>query len=230
MANKALLRRIAFLIFCFVFLAAIGFVGNWFYKFSYHVDQLNFNLKNSDSELALVELNNVKYFDGVTRKWKMGWFVDSYLLGRGRISLYDAQYDYLIGDYKKVAESRSLQNSVDYRAFHLIGSAKVRLLQAEYREEKNSETKKKLLEKLTKQMEEEASPIFKKAVENSPEFSFPDPNFSDRFNYDITSDENASKRTLEMMQPGKKILLGIPKDQKDETPGPGDKKPDGEKK
>ncbi|MDP3792965.1 MAG: hypothetical protein Q8Q89_04555 [bacterium] len=216
------LRRIAGSPIFLVVVIIVGIVNNYFYQFNYHRNQLHFYIVAGDDQLARAELNNVKYYDGLARKWKMGWFADRYLLNNEKIALYNGAYDYLIGAYQKVANSSTLEESNDYRADHMIGSAKVRLLQAKYREEKDPAVKKKLMAALVMQMLEDVSPYFKKAVELSPDFKFPDPNFNDRLNYDMTSDEDAAQRVIEAKQPDIKFILGIP----EELPGdePGNKK------
>ena len=219
MREKNVSRRIVVFSLMFVVAIVIGIVSDYFYQFNYHRNQLNFYIMTGDAESARAELNNVRYYDGLARKWKVGWFADRYLLNNESIALYNGAYDYLIGAYQKVVSSNTLEESNDYRAAHMIGSAKVRLLQAKYREEKNPALKKKLLEVLGKQILEDVSPYFKKAVELSPEFKFPDPNFNDRFNYDITSDEDAAQRAIEAKQPDIKFILGIPKELPGDEPG-----------
>lgn len=220
-------RRTVGLSLVFVIAIVAGIVGDYFYKFNHHRNQLHQYIVAGDNESARAELNNVRYFDGLARKWKMGWFADRYLLNNEKVALYNGAYDYLIGEYKKVADSFALEESNDYRSAHLIGIAKVRLLQAEYRQEKDPAAKKKLMETLVGKMIEDVSPYFKKAVELSPEFKFPDPNFSDRLNYDMTSDEDAAKKVIEAQQPSKKFILGIPQEPGDK---PGGRKPNEERR
>lgn len=228
MAEKSVARRVIGSILVLITAVAMGFVGDCLYQLNDRRNRLHLNIASGDREPSRAELNNVKYFDGLARQWKMHWFVAGrYLLNSDDAMLYEVIVDdYLVGDYKKVAESEQLRSSDDYRAAHLVGVAKVRLLQAEYREEKKPAAQKKLMEKLVQRMIDDVSPYFKKAVENSPDFEFPDPNFGDRFNYDLTSDRDAAKRLIENKKPARKFILGIPQLPGDEF---GDKKAPGEK-
>ncbi len=226
MAEKRKVFKFLSLFFLAVAGISVSFMGDYLYKFNYHRNQLNFYIANSEQQSALAELNNLKYFDSAARSWKLGWLVDRYLITEDNIIVYDAIVkDYMIQDYNKVAGSISLQGINNYQAFHLIGSAKVRILQARYRDEKDPKAKQKLMAVLVKEMMEDANEYFKKAVEASPNFSYPDPNFDDRWNYDITSDEESAKKVIENQQPGKKYILGIPEGLKS-----GDKNPRGEKR
>lgn len=212
MREKNRSRRIVGFSLMFIIVIVVGIVSDYFYKFNYHRNQLHLHIVAGDDQSARAELNNVRHFDGLVRKWKMSWFADRYLLNNDKIALYNGAYDYLIGEYRKITDSNTLEESNDYRAAHMIGSAKARLLQANYREEKDPAIKKKLMEELAVQMLEDVSPYFKKAVELSPEFKFPDPNFNDRLNYDMSSDKDAAQRVIEAKQPGKKFILGIPQE------------------
>jgi hypothetical protein len=216
MLKKGGIRRIAFFSSMLVLAVVAGIIGDYFYQFNYHRSQLHSHIIAGDDILARTELNNVRYYDGLIRKFKMGWFADRYFLNNEKIVLYNGAYDYLIGEYQKVANSSALGESSDYRAAHMIGSAKTRLLQAKYREEEDPEVKKKLIEELAVQMVEDVSPYFRKAVESSPDFKFPDPNFSDRLNYDMTSDKDSAQKVIESEQPGRKFILGIPNESGDE--------------
>jgi hypothetical protein len=205
-----------------------GFIGDFLYKFNSHSNQLHSYILNGNAELALTEFNNVKYFDGLSRNWHLGWLADRYLLNNDKVILYSGAYDYLIGDYVKVASSKSLEGVDDYRAPHMIASAKVRILQARYREEKEPEAKKKLAEELVRDMVDNVNPYFERAVEMSPAFSYPDPNYKDRWNYDISSDEGSAMKTLEAPPPGGRFILGIPQGGREEGEGddnsPGDRR------
>jgi len=204
-----------------ILIAVLGMlIGDCLFRLDYHRERLNFYLSGDDRESAQVELNNVKYFYVLARRWRVHWFGNSLLPSGEDLVLYEAMAaDYLVGDYKKIADSAVLRSSTDYRAAHLVGVAKTRLLQAEYRAERNKSAAKALKEKLAEQMVLDVSPYFKTAVENSPEFGFPDPNFIDRWNYDLTSDKSSAAKALEGIQPQPKYILGIPQQDGGDQPG-----------
>lgn len=207
----------------FVLLIAVlgTLIGDCLFRLDYHRERLNFYLSSDEQRLAQAELYNVKYFYVLARRWRVHWFGSSFLPSGEDLVLYEVMAtDYMVGDYKKVSESAVLRSSTDYRAAHLVGVAKARLLQAEYRAERNKSAAKALKEKLAEQMVLDVSPYFKTAVENSPEFGFPDPNFTDRWNYDLTSDKSSAAKALEGIQPQPKYILGIPQ-QQDEGDQPG---------
>ena len=209
--------------------AVLGsFMADCLFRLDYHRERLHFYLGSDDRESAQAELNNVKYFYVSARGWKVDWLGSRFLPSGEDLVLYEIMAtDYLIGDYKKVAESAVLRSSKDYRAAHLVGIAKARLLQAQYRAERKAPAAKAkaLKEKLSEQMVLEVSPYFKTAVENSPEFGFPDPNFADRWNYDLTSDKSSAARLLEGLLPQPKFILGIPQEEGGDQPGRGQSGP-----
>lgn len=188
-----------------------GFIGDFMHKFNNHRNRLHLYILNGDAELAKAEFNNLKYFDKTARDRRLGWFANRYLLNNDLVALYDGAIDYSVGDYGRVANSAALEQSGDYRAAHMIGSAKVRILQGRYRDEKNPAGRQKMVEELADEMVKDISPYFKKAVQLSPPFKYPDPNFNDRWNYDITSDKNSAKKILQPQIPPPKFILGIPK-------------------
>lgn len=192
------------------------------YQVKYHIGKLSFYIANEDAESARKEIENLKYFQGLSRRWYFERLANHYLFQE--FSLYEPAYYYLIGDYNRVIEL--LKYNDHYQASHMVGSAKFRQAKDEYATATTGRKKE-----LVRSVLEEINPHFKKAVENSPEFKFPDPNFDDRFNYDITSDEKSAQRALEAKMPGKKVILGIPREDKGQkkSKSPNGKKPKGEK-
>lgn len=211
-----------------VFLVTLGlliwFLSDFSYKVSLHTERLKFHLNNKDAESARKEIENLKYFHGVARKWRLERLADRYLFKD--FALYEPAYYSLIGDFDRVI--KLLANNEHYQASHVIGVAKFRKIKDNYGRARTQAERKKIVQSVI----DEVSPYFRKAVEDSPEFNYPDPNFDDRFNYDMTSDEKSAQAALASKPGGKKIVVGPPKqdDGKEKTKQPEGKKPDAEKR
>jgi len=182
-------------------IVVMGALSHYGYLVSHHLSRLELHLQTYDAEAARVELNNVRYLYGQTFRLGLDFLASRYIFRD--LEIYQARYDYLIGDYEKIKSS--LASSRDYRAAHLVGTAKFRQKQSEYKAAKDKETKNKIVEEVIRDI----NPDFRRALENSPAFGYLDPNFDDRWNYDITSDPESAARALAGEGPPKRILLGF---------------------
>jgi hypothetical protein len=217
MAQKSYRSTVAALVFSVIFLIVVG-IPSYFAADAFNIkDKLENALRNSDQQAVKKELYNLKYYSGLSKKLKLSWLADRYLLNDA--VLYEAAYQMIIGDNKEAVRMlEDMKN--DYRANHMMGIAKFRDIRAQYREAiktaKSKESKVAVAKLFADRLVNEVAPDFESAVRNSPEFVYPDPNFDDRYNYDLIADEASAMSALESQGPPQRVIL---KQEGDQTGG-----------
>lgn len=214
------MRNRRFLVAILLSVSFVLFVGLPSYVLSnyyYHLDTFSSHVRNRDVELARKELIGFDYFHAMAQRWKLSWLTDRYIFKEA--PLYNAAYDILMGDNKR-AISRLEDVKENYRADHIRGIARFRNSKDLYEVIKSDESKKSVL----KTASPEISRDFERAIRNGP-----DSNFDDRYNYDITSDEESLKRAFESQGLPRRFILGFEGGGK-EPAKPGGKKGDPRKR
>lgn len=210
MNNKVSPRRVVGAVVLMILAAALGVVAHFTAGYYSHLAAFSQHVRNREPELARVELNNLKWYYGKSKEYRFGWAADRWLFADSQ--LHEASYQFLIGDYNGAIGT--LKDRNDWQAYHLAGIARFRYLKGLYREAKTDKERAAVVQ----QTVNEAGALFKSAVEASPEFGYPDPNFDDRWNYDRLSTPQGAEAALKGPDPPARAILRRPGGQ----PRPGD--------
>ena len=159
-----------------------------------HLDALSYHVRNRDAAAARIELADVTAFYDRSRRWGMQWFADSYLFGDS--FLHQVAFSYFTGDYETIVAD--LEDKIDdHRASYLLGVAKFRLAQLRYRAiEGDSAAATRAKAEIVNEVLEEVNPDFERALRSDP-----GERFDYKWNYDLTSDPEATRRALEQLKP-----------------------------
>jgi hypothetical protein len=159
-----------------------------------HLDALSYHVRNRDAAPARAELADVTAFYDRSRRWGMQWFADSYLFGDS--FLHQVAFSYFTGDYETIVAD--LEDKIDDpRASYLLGVAKFRLAQLRYRAiEGDSAAATRAKAEIVNEVLEEVNPDFERALRSDP-----GERFDYKWNYDLTSDPEATRRALEQLKP-----------------------------
>ena len=155
-----------------------------------HIDALNAGLRSGNLRAAVTELDDVTRFYQASRSWGFQWIAD-YLFTDA--FLHRAASGYLAGDYDRVI--LDLDGKVDDpRAAHLLGCAKFRAAQRRYHEIAGRDARA-LAKKnaIIQEVMEMINPDFERAVRADRSGRF-----ADKWNYDLTSNADAVRRSLEV--------------------------------
>lgn len=199
-------------------------------EFSKHAEQFNFYLEMGDSVGTFRELEQMRYFYELSRKWKVQWLADRYLFRDAYH--YEVADIYQTRDWEKV--KAALKDRLDDPRSFPYGNAKFREAQIRYQAGSEEEALKMALEDVRADYERDLRNCLRAAAEYLE--------CVDRvWNYDLASDPDAAKDALG--QPTtipSKYILGPLKGNEDEEklsgrpPGPipplGSKKLDEEEK
>ena len=162
-------------------------------RFYAQLDLLSDSVRRGDFEQAEMELDQVTSFYESSRGWGLEWVADAYLFRDA--FLQQASYSYLTGDYETVV--RELADEVDDpRASYLLASAKFQVARQQYRaitdDDPDSETLKAAI---IEQVLDDVNADYERALrsDETDEFDY-------KWNYDLTSDPNATRRALEPLR------------------------------
>ena len=175
-------------------LIAVAVPSSTLGSFYLHLDELSYHVRNRDEAAARAELDEVTAFYDRSRRWGMQWFADSYLFSDS--FLHRAAFSYFTGDYENVVVD--LQDKIDdHRASYLLGVAKFRLAQLRYRAIEGSGAPAiRARAEIVNEVLEEVNPDFERALRGDP-----GERFDYKWNYDLTSDPEAVRRSLERFEP-----------------------------
>ena len=178
-------------VFALLFFVAVAMPSRTLAGFYGNLDALSDSVNRGDFSEAAAELDEVNAFYERSRGWGFQWFADSYLFRDA--FLQQASYNYLTGDF--VAVVRDLADEVDDpRASHLLASAKFQLARQRYHaidpEDPQAETIKVAI--ITEVLED-INADYERALRSDET-----DRFDLKWNYDLTSDAEATRRALEL--------------------------------
>jgi hypothetical protein len=179
------------LVLALLFLAAVALPARALARFYGHLEDLNDTIRRGDFQGAEAGLREVTAFYERSRRWGLQWVTDPYLFRDAFIQ--QAAYKYLIGDYEAVV--RDLADKIeDARASHLLASARFQLARRQYRaiapDDPGGEGRKAAI---IQQVLDEVSADYERALRRDT-----GDRFDLKWNYDLTSDADATRRALEV--------------------------------
>ena len=180
-------------VFAVIFLAIVALPARSLAGFYDHLDQLSDSVRRGDFEEAEAELEQVTSFYERSRSWGLQWVADVYLFRDA--FLQQASYSYLVADYETVV--RELADEVDdARASNLLAGAKFQLARKQYREiaddDPDGDTMKTAI---IEHVLDDVNADYERALrsDEADEFEY-------KWNYDLTSDPDATRRALEPLR------------------------------
>ena len=180
-------------VFAVVFLIAVALPARTLGTFYGHLEALSDSVDRSDFEQAQTDLDEVTAFYERSRDWGFQWLTDAYLFQDA--FMQQAAYNYLTGNYETVV--RDLADEIDDpRASHLLASAKFQLARQRYRaiadEDPAGEVQKAAI---IQEVLEDVNADYERALRGdaTDRFDF-------KWNYDLTSDPEATRRALEPLR------------------------------
>ena len=173
-----------------LFLIAVAVPSRGLAGFYDQLDSLSDSVRRGDFEQAEVDLSAVTTFYQDSRGWGLQWAADAYLFRDA--FLQQASYNYLTGDYEAVV--RDLADEVDDpRASYLLASAKFQLARQRYRaipdDAPEGEAQRQAI---IQEVLDQVNADYERALRGDL-----DGRFSYKWNYDLTSDPDATRRALE---------------------------------
>ena len=179
------------LVFALVFLAAVALPARALASFYGHLEELNDTIRRGDFKSAEAGLREVTAFYERSRRWGLQWMTDAYLFRDA--FMQRAAYNYLVGNYGAVV--RDLADKIDdSRASHLLASARFQLARQQYRAiAPNAPGAEGRKAAIIQQVLDEVSADYERALRSDTE-----DRFDLKWNYDLTSDAEATRRALEL--------------------------------
>ena len=178
------------LVLAVIFLVIVASPARSLAGFYDHLDLLSDSVSRGDFEQAETELDQVTSFYERSRGWGLQWVADAYLFGDA--FLQQASYSYLTRDFETVVGE--LADEVDDpRASSLLAGAKFQLARQRYRaiadDDPDGETIKAAI---IEQVLDDVNADYERALrsDDTDEFDY-------KWNYDLTSDPDATRRALE---------------------------------
>ena len=173
-----------------LFLLGVAVPARTLAGFYGHLDALSDSVNRGAFTEAAVELEEVNAFYERSRGWGLEWFADSYLFRDA--FLQQAAYNYLAGNFETVV--RDLSDEIDDpRASHLLANAKFQLARQRYHaidpDDPDAETLKVAI--ITEVLED-INADYERALRSDET-----DRFDLKWNYDLTSDAEATRRALE---------------------------------
>ena len=173
-----------------IFLIVVAMPARSLAGFYGQLDRLSDSVRRGDFDQAERDLTEVTAFYESSRAWGLQWVADAYLFRDA--FLQQASYNYLTGKYDNVV--RDLADEVDDpRASYLLGSAKFQLARARYRavpdDVPNAEG---LRQNIIQGVLDQVNADYERALRSDTE-----DRFEYKWNYDLTSDPEATRRALE---------------------------------
>ena len=193
-------RYVLGFVFAVLFLIVVATPANSLAGFYDHLDGLSRSVRRGDFEQSQAELEQVTGFYQQSRAWGLQWVADAYLFGDA--FLQQASYSYLIQDYESVI--RELADEIDDpRASHLIASAKFQLARQRYRaiaddDPEGEPTKAAIIQEVL----DDVNADYERALRSDET-----DRFDYKWNYDLTSDADATRRALEPLRAGQEPEL-----------------------
>ena len=177
-----------------IFLAGVAMPSLSMSGFYQNLDELSDSVRRGDFEQAETDLSEVTDFYESSRSWGLQSLADSYLFRDA--FLQQASLNYLTGNYQEVVDD--LADEVDdARASYLLASAKFQLAKAQYRSiPADAEDAGVLRQAIVQQVLDDVNADYERALRSDASALF---NY--KWNYDLTSDEDATRRALEGPQP-----------------------------
>ena len=180
-------------VFAVVFLTAVALPARTLGTFHGHLEELSDSVDRNDFEQAQTELDQVMAFYERSRGWGLQWFADAYLFRDA--FMQQAAYNYLTGNYEAVV--RDLADEVDDpRASHVLASAKFQLARQRYRAIADDDPEGEALKMaIIQEVLEDVNADYERALrsDETDRFDF-------KWNYDLTSDAEATRRALEPLR------------------------------
>jgi len=185
-AFKYLIGFVLALLFFFV----VAMPSRSMSRFYTTLDTLSDSVRRGDYDQAEVDLSEVTAFYESSRDWGLQSLADSYLFRDA--FLQQASYNYLTGNYDAVVAD--LADEVDDpRASYLLASAKFQLAKLRYRaipdDLPDAETQRQAI---VQEVLDDVNADYERALRSDV-----DGQFEYKWNYDLTSDEDAARRALE---------------------------------
>ena len=176
-----------------VFFIAVALPSCSLARFYGRLDTLSDSVRRGDFTQAEADISGVTTFYESSRAWGLDWVADAYLFRDA--FLQQASYNYLTGDYEAIV--RDLADEVDDpRASYLLGSAKFQLARQRYRaipdDEPDAEQRR---QSIVQEVLDDVNGDFERAVRTDTEGRF-----DYTWNYDLTSDAEATRRALEPLR------------------------------
>ena len=180
-------------VFAVIFLIIVALPARSLAGFYDHLDQLSDSVSRGDFEEAEAELEQVTSFYERSRSWGVQWIVDAYLFRDA--FLQQASYSYLTGDYETVVHE--LADDVDdARASNLLAGAKFQLARQQYRaiadDDPDGEAMKAAI---IEHVLDDVNADYERALRSDETYEF-----DYKWNYDLTSDPDATRRALEPLR------------------------------
>lgn len=173
-----------------IFLVVVAMPARSLAGFYDHLDRLSDSVRRGDFGEAESELSDVTTFYESSRAWGLQWIADAYLFRDA--FLQQASYNYLVGNYDAVV--RDLADEVDDpRASFLLGSAKFQLARERYRAiSDDAPNAEGLRQNIIQDVLDQVNADYERALRSDTE-----DRFDYKWNYDLTSDPEATRRALE---------------------------------
>ena len=177
-----------------LFLIAVAVPSLSLSRFYGNLDSLSDSVRRGDFDQAAAELSEVTAFYETSRAWGLQSLADSYLFRDA--FLQQASYNYLTGNYDAVVDG--LTDEVDDpRASYLLGSAKFQLAKLRYRAiESDAPDAELRRQAIIQEVLDDINPDYERALRGDA-----DDRFEYKWDYDLTSNEEAIRRALEEPQP-----------------------------
>jgi len=171
-------------------------------NFSDNVNKFFFAIKTNDSEMSKNELIGLHYFYDLSRKWKVQWLADKYLLRDA--PFYEVADSYLIRDWEKIKED--LWKKLDDPRAYPYGNTKFRQIKDLY------QAKGITLDEALGLVLKEVASDFEKALRNCLDSGVGYLECNDRvWNYDLATNKKNAEEALKSPPPQVKYILGPPK-------------------
>ena len=173
-----------------LFLIAVAIPSRGLAGFYDQLDSLSASVQRGDFERAEADLSEVTRFYQDARGWGLQWAADAYLFRDA--FLQQASYNYLTGNYEAVV--RDLADEVDDpRASYLLGSAKFQIARQRYRAiPEDNPAGEAQRQAIIQEVLDEVNADYERALRGDVEGRF-----DYKWNYDLTSDPDATRRALE---------------------------------
>ncbi len=176
-----------------VFLIVVALPARTLGTFYGYLEELSESVDRKDFEQAQIALDEVTAFYERSRGRGLQWFADAYLFQDAFIQ--QAAYNYLTGNYEAVI--RDLADEVDnFQASHILASAKFQLARQRYRAITDGNPDGEALKRaIVQEVIENVNADYERALrsDETDRFDF-------KWNYDLTSDPEATRRALESLR------------------------------
>lgn len=173
-----------------LFCIAVAMPSRSLARFYGELDRLSDSVRRGDLAETEAELSDVTGYYEASQAWGLQWLADAYLFRDA--FLHQASYNYLTGNYDAVI--RDLSDEVDDpRASYLLGSAKFQLARQRYQAIRpDAEDAEARRQSIIQEVLDEVNADYERALrsDSSDRFDY-------KWNYDLTSDPDATRLALE---------------------------------